>query len=93
MSGLNLLKLDLGNSHNITFRPEWVRTLRTLPIGDYGAFLRDTIYPSLIAPDRKVWQRSRISNMELQTAVMEFKPTPVGDIDARPRGRPRTVQD
>lgn len=68
-----MLKLDLGNGFNVNFHQEWVKTLRDLPIDEYGAFMRDTIYPALLAPDRRSWQRTQISNLDLQAAVQAFK--------------------
>ena len=71
-----MLKLDLGNGLNVTFQKEWVDKLRSLPIGEYGKFIRDSIYAELPARDRRSWDRSQISNKDLQTAVQAYQETP-----------------
>jgi len=73
IEGLNMLKLDLGHGLNVTFLQEWITTLKELPVDEYGTFMRDTIYPSLIAPDRRSWQRSQISNLDLQAVVLAYE--------------------
>jgi hypothetical protein len=63
-----VLTLDIGGS-SVSFREEWVEQLRALPYEEFGAFMRDTIYPALSDQDRQAWHRSQISNRDLHTAI------------------------
>jgi hypothetical protein len=76
IDGLIMLKLDLGHGQSVTFLQEWVDKLRTLSVGEYGGFMRDTIYPALPARDRRSWHNSKISNQDLFHAIQTFKNPP-----------------
>ena len=77
IDGLQMLKLDLGNGHNVTFLKEWFENLRNLPVDEYGSFMRNIIYPELPARDRRSWDRSRISSRDLHAAIQGFKKEPL----------------
>jgi hypothetical protein len=66
----DVLYLCIAPESYITFREEWVEQLRALPYGEFGAFMRDTIYPALSDQERKAWRRSQINNRDLQAAVL-----------------------
>ncbi len=68
----NVLFLKVAEENSIAFREEWVEQLRNLPPEGYGEFMRDTIYPALSAEDRKVWHKTAMSNLDIQSAVMAF---------------------
>ena len=70
---LNMLILHIDDKKSIVFREEWVEQLRALPCDDYGSFMRDTIYPALSVEDRKVWHKTTISNLDLQSAIQAFQ--------------------
>lgn len=68
---LAFLKID--NENSILFRDEWVVALRPLPYGQYGDYIRSTVYPALSAKERQIWNKSTISNRALHDAIKEFK--------------------
>jgi hypothetical protein len=72
IEGLLFLKLDLGHGQSVTFNPEWVKELRTLPAAGYRNYMRETIYPALPARDRRSWQSSKIKSQELLNAIQAF---------------------
>jgi hypothetical protein len=67
-----VLTLDIGNGHCVYFREEWIEQLRSLPYEEFGVIMRDTIYPALPDQEQKVWNRSQISNRDLQSAIQAF---------------------
>ena len=65
------ITLVIGDS-SVAFRPEWVEELRALPYEQFGTFLKSTLYPALSEEEKKIWNRSQISNVDLQAALKEF---------------------
>jgi hypothetical protein len=70
---LNVLILHIDDKKSIVFRKEWIEQLRALTCDDYGMFMRDTIYPALSVDDRKIWHKTTISNLDLQSAIQAFQ--------------------
>ena len=65
------LMLRITPELSITFQDEWVEQLRARPYDRYGEFIRSTIYPALSDHDRKIWNKTTISNLDLQVAIQE----------------------
>jgi len=70
LSGTLMLCLD--PDIYISFRESWIETLRKLQYDKYGEYIRREIYPILTEGDRKLWNKSTISNKDLQEAIEEF---------------------
>jgi hypothetical protein len=69
----DVLVLRISEERYITFLDEWVERLRTLPYDQYGDVIRSTVYPALSETDRRIWNRSTISNRDLHNAIQAFR--------------------
>ena len=67
------LYLKLTEDFRISFSEEWINHLRSLPFDRFGEFMRGTIYKVLSPQERKMWNKTRISNTELMKALQEFE--------------------
>jgi hypothetical protein len=67
------LYLKISKEFRVPFNDEWIKHLRTLPYDRFGEFLRGMIYKVLSPQERKLWNKTRISNTELMKALQEFK--------------------
>jgi hypothetical protein len=65
--------LKITEDFRISFSEEWIKHLRSLPYERFGEFLRGTIYKVLSPQERKLWNKTRISNTELLRALKEFE--------------------
>ena len=69
----NSIFLKLTEEFRIPFSEEWINHLRSLPYDRFGEFLRGTIYKVLSPQQRKMWNKTRISNTDLMKALEEFE--------------------
>jgi hypothetical protein len=65
----NKLLLYITDNCVIEFKTEWAEHLRSLPIEQFGDFLKDVIYPALSREEQKLWNQVQISNPELNAAI------------------------
>ena len=65
----NKLLLHISDDCIIEFKAEWATFLRSVPIDQYGEFLKDVIYPALSKEEQKLWNNVQISNPQLHTAI------------------------
>ena len=67
------LRLEIAEGIGISFQYEWVEQLRDLPYDQYGDFVRGTIYPALTDSEKKIWNKSTISNKKLFGAIQALQ--------------------
>lgn len=70
LNGVLMLCIDPDVS--ISFRESWIENLSKLSYEKYGDYIKSEIYPILSDGDRKIWNKSTISNKGLQEAIVEF---------------------
>jgi hypothetical protein len=61
--------LNLGSGFYVSFQKNWVEQLKTLPYDRFGDFIRSNIYPALSNEEKRIWNKSTISNRDLQAAL------------------------
>jgi len=64
--------LIIDDESMITFREEWVQVLRSLPYEQFGDFFHSEVYPTLSDKEKKIWNKTTISNPTLQSAINAF---------------------
>ena len=67
----SVLMLDISNGR-VKFREEWIEKLRALPSEEFGEFIRLNVYPALSDLEKRLWNRSQISNKDLLSAIQTF---------------------
>ena len=68
-----VLMLFISPDSYISFLDSWVEQLRSLPYDQFGEYIRTNIYPALSEKERRLWNKSTISNRVLHAAIGEFK--------------------